>query len=142
MTTITSINGLPCRPCSCQPCCTTIPCPTCQGGTGFVCIVITSGVPSYFKVEGIDLHRIIDVDWYPKHLSSVKFKDRGMILLNDQLGTFMIQVTNNYYYNYDRGGNVVFRLDDDTTLALPAKTYGPVSIGPLWQAPEQGLITG
>lgn len=142
MTTITSINGLPCKPCTCQPCSDCSPCPTCSGGTGEICIVITSGVPSYFKIEGTDLHRIIDVNWYPKILTSVKFKERGMILLNKCLGTFMIQVTNNYLYNHDRGGHVSFRLDDDKVLTLPAKTYGRVSIGPLWQAPEQGLITG
>lgn len=90
----------------------------------------------------MDLDRIIDVNWYPKRLTSVKFKMRGIILLDNTLGTFMIQVTNNYYYNYDRGGHVCFRLDDNTTLALPVKTYGRVSVGPLWQAPEQGLITG
>ena len=142
MTTITSMNGLPCKPCCCTPCSMCFPCPTCHGGIGEVCIVITSGVPSYFKVEGTELDRIVKVDWYPKHLETVKFKERGMILIDDTLGTFMIQVINNYLYNNDRCGVVSFRLDDATTLTLPAHTYGRVSVGPLWQAPEQGLITG
>jgi hypothetical protein len=33
-------------------------------------------------------------------------------------------------------------LIDRTTLTVPVKTFGPVSLGPLWQAPGQGLITG
>lgn len=142
MTTITSINGLACRPCSCKPCNPCSPCPVCYGGVGTVCIAITSGITSFFKVEGTDLDKIIDINWYPKNLSSVKFKERGMILLSDTLGTFMIQVINNYLYNYNRGGYVSFRLDDETTLTLPAQTYGPVSIGPLWTSPEQGINTG
>jgi hypothetical protein len=142
MTTIASINGLPCKPCCCSPCSPCFPCPTCHGGIGTVCIVITSGIPSFFKVEGIDLDRIVKVDWYPERPSSVKWHERGMILLDDTIGTFMIQVVNNYLDICNRAGKVSFRLDDGTTLTLPAQTYGRVSIGPLWQAPEQGLMTG
>lgn len=127
MTTIASIYALPGSP---------------YNGTGIVGIVITNGCPSFFKVEGSDLHRIVDVDWYPKNPASVEFKARGMILLDNTLGTFMVQVTNNFLYDYDRGGHISFRLDDGTTLTAPVKTYGRVSIGPLWQASDQGLQTG
>jgi hypothetical protein len=58
------------------------------------------------------------------------------------MGTFMVMVTDNFLYDDDRAGHISFRLDDGTTLTAPVKTYGRVSVGPLWQSPEQGLITG
>jgi hypothetical protein len=127
MTTIASIEGLPSSP---------------YNGTGIVGIVITSGIPSFFKVIGSDLDRIVSVNWYPENVASVKFKMRNMILIDDTLGTFMVQVTDNYLYDNDRGGHISFRLDDGTVLTAPVKTYGRVSVGPLWTAPDQGLITG
>lgn len=127
MTTIASIEGLPSSP---------------YNGTGIVGIVITSGIPSFFKVIGSDLNRIVSVNWYPENVASVKFKMRNMILIDNTLGTFMVQVTDNYLYDNDRGGHISFRLDDGTVLTAPAKTYGRVSVGPLWTAPDQGLITG
>jgi|AntAceMinimDraft_13_1070369.scaffolds.fasta_scaffold57671_2 hypothetical protein len=126
-TTIISIDALPGGP---------------YNGTGTVGIVITSGVPSYFKLTGTNLDRIVSVNWYPKNLGSVEFETRKLILVDNTVGTFMIKVTDNHLYNYDRGGYISFRLDDRTVLTAPAKTYGHVSIGPLWTAPDQGLITG
>lgn len=111
-------------------------------GTGLVGIVITNGVPSYFKVIGSELNRIVSVNWYPENPASVKFTTRDMILVDNTLGTFMVMVTDNYLYDNDRGGHISFRLDDGTTLTAPVKTYGRVSVGPLWTAPDQGLITG
>ncbi len=111
-------------------------------GSGLVGIVITNGVPSYFKVVGSDLDRIVSVNWYPENAASVKFNTRGMILVDNTLGTFMIQVTDNYLSTTDRAGHISFRLDDGTTLTAPVRTYGRVSVGPMWQAPDQGLITG
>lgn len=111
-------------------------------GTGTVGIVITNGVPTYFKVTGSDLDRIVSVNWYPENANSVKFTTRGMILVDNTLGTFMVMVTDNYLYDNDRGGHISFRLDDGTTLTAPVKTFGCVSVGPLWQSPDQGLITG
>lgn len=111
-------------------------------GTGIVGIVITNGVPTYFKVTGSDLDKIVSVNWYPENAGSVKFTTRGMILVDDTLGTFMIMVTDNYLYDNNRAGHISFRLDDGTTLTAPVKTFGRVSVGPLWQAPDQGLITG
>ena len=127
MTTIASIEGLPSSP---------------YNGTGIVGIVITSGIPSFFKVIGSDLDRIVSVNWYPKNVASVKFKMRNMILIDNTIGTFMVQVTDNYLYDNDRAGHISFRLDDGTVLTAPVKTYGRVSVGPLWTSPEQGLITG
>jgi hypothetical protein len=127
MTTIASILALPGSP---------------FNGSGIVGIVITNGVPSYFKVTGSDLDRIISVNWYPEHPASVKFTTRGMILIDNTIGTFMVMVTDNFLYDNDRAGHISFRLDDGTTLTAPVKTYGRVSVGPLWQSAEQGLITG
>jgi hypothetical protein len=127
MTTIADIQALPGSP---------------YNGTGIVGIVITNGIPSYFKVTGSDLDRIVSVDWYPENPATVKFTKRNMILIDDTMGTFMVMVTDNYFYDNDRGGHISFRLDDGTTLTKPVKTYGRVSVGPLWQAPDQGLITG
>lgn len=127
MTAIASIDALPGGP---------------YNGTGTVGIVITSGIPSYFKVTGADLSDITSVNWYPANPGSVLFQTRELILLDNETGTFMIMVTNNYLNNCDRGGHISFRLTDGTTLTAPVKTYGPVSVGPLWTAPEQGLITG
>jgi hypothetical protein len=127
MTTIANIQALPTSPFQ---------------GTGIVGVVITSGVPSYFKLEGSDLQRIVSVDWYPKNPASVLFEMRQLILLDNTLGTFMVRVLDNYLSTTDRAGYISFRLDDGTTLQAPVKTYGPVSVGPLWTAPEQGLITG
>lgn len=127
MTAIASIQLLPSDP---------------YAGSGLVTIIITNGVPSYFKVIGSNLDRITSVDWYPKNPASVQFQTRGMILLDNTTGTFMIMVTNNYLFDTDRAGHVSFRLDDGSVLTAPVKTYGRVSLGPLWSAPGEGLITG
>lgn len=111
-------------------------------GTGVVGIVITSGVASYFRITGVDLDRIVEINWYPKNPASVLFKMRELILVDSTEGTFMVQVLDNYLNTDDRAGFLSFRLDDGTTMSAPVKTYGPVSAGPLWTAPDSGLITG
>jgi hypothetical protein len=75
-------------------------------------------------------------------MASVEFITRGLILVDNTLGTFMVMVTNNFFFDTDRGGHISFRLDDGTTLTSPVKTFGKVSLVPLWQAPEAGLNTG
>ena len=127
MTTIANVQALPYSP---------------YNDTGIVGVVITSGIPSYFRVTGQSLDRITSVNWYPKNPSSLQFKTRQMILVDNTEGTFMIQVTDNYLNTVDRAGIISFRLDDGTNIVWPVKTYGPVSAGPLWTAPDQGLITG
>jgi len=126
-TIITEIYGLPSSPFQ---------------GTGTVGIVITSGVPSYFRLSGVELDRIVNINWFPTNPASVLFDTRQLILVDSTQGTFMIKVLNNYLSTTDRGGKLGFRLDTGETLAFPVKTYGPVSAGPLWTAPSQGLITG
>lgn len=127
MTTIAQILTLPNGP---------------YNGSGLVGIVITNGVPTFLKVTGSELDRIVSVNWYPENPASVKFNTRGMILIDDTLGTFMIMVTDNFLYDNNRAGHISFRLDDGTTLTAPVKTFGRVSVGPLWQPADQGLITG
>ena len=127
MTTITDIQALPAGP---------------YNGTGVASIVITSGVPSYFRIIGVDLEKISKFTWLPKHPASVMFDIREVILLNSTEGTFMVRVLNNYLNIDDRGGYLCFTLSDNTTIPYPVKTYGPVSTAPLWTAPGQGLITG
>ena len=111
-------------------------------GTGIVGIVITSGVPSYFKLEGTELSRITDVNWYPNNPASVAFITRQLILVDQTAGTFMIKVTDNYLSVTDRGGRLSFRIDTGETITFPVKTYGPVSYQPLWTSPYEGLNTG
>lgn len=127
MTTIVNIQALPTSP---------------YEGTGIVGIVITSGVPSYFRVTGVDLNHIVSVRWFPKHPGTVDFEMRELILVDNTEGTFMVKVLNNFLDTNDRGGRIVFTLDDMSTRSAPVKTYGPVSAGPLWTNPNQGLITG
>lgn len=127
MTTIASLQTLPGSP---------------YNGTGIVGIIITNGIPTFVKVEGSDLDRIVSVNWYPERVASVQFQKRDMILIDNTLGTFMIMVTDNYLYDTDRGGHISFRLDDGTTLTAPVKTFGRISLGPLWTAPGEGMITG
>lgn len=127
MTTIANIQALPTSPFE---------------GTGVIGIVITSGIPSYFKLTGSALNRIVSLNWYPKNMSSVEFEVRQLILIDNTQGTFMIRVTDNLLDTSDRGGRISFQLDDGTTISAPVTTYGPVSVGPLWQAPTTGLITG
>lgn len=127
MTSIASIQALPGSP---------------YNGTEFVGVVITSGVPSYFKVVGSELNRIVSVNWYPKDPATVLFETRGLILIDNTQGTFMIKVLDNYLDTNDRQGYISFRLDDSSNLVAPVKTYGPVSAGPLWTPPTAGLITG
>jgi len=127
MTTIVNIQALPTSPFE---------------GSGLVGIVITSGIPSYFKLTGSDLNRIISFNWYPKNPASVLFEIRQLILVDNTQGTFMVRVIDNYLDTNDRAGRISFQLDDGSTLSSPVKTYGPVSVGPLWQLPSQGLITG
>lgn len=126
-TTITSIFALPTSPFQ---------------GSGLVGIVITPGVPSYFKLEGTRLDKITNVTWYPLKPGSVEFETRQIILVDMTVGTFMIRVTNNFLSTIDRAGRVSFRLDTGETIAFPVKTYGPVSYQPLWQSPYEGLNTG
>lgn len=113
-------------------------------GTGFVGIIITNGIPSYFRVLGANLNRIVNVTWYPKNPKSVKFTVRNLILIDstNTQGTFGVTVTENYLDERDRCGYISFTLDDMTTMVAPVKTYGRLSVWPLWTAPDQGLITG
>jgi hypothetical protein len=127
MTTIAQIQALPTSPFE---------------GSGIVGIVITSGIPSYFKLTGSNLDRIVSFNWYPKNPASVIFEVRKVILVDNTYGTFMVKVLDNMLDTRDRGGHLSFQLDDGTTLTAPVSTYGPVSVGPLWQAPAQGLNTG
>ena len=127
MTTITAIQALPSSPFE---------------GTGIVGVVITSGIPSFFRLTGVNLDGITSVRWFPKNPGSVQFEMRELVLVDGTEGTFMVRVTNNFLDIRDRAGIISFSLDDGTTLSAPVRTYGPVSVGPLWQAPGQGLITG
>ena len=127
MTTITAIQALPSSPFE---------------GTGIVGVVITSGIPSFFRLTGVNLDGITSVRWFPKNPGSVQFEMRELVLVDDTEGTFMVRVTNNFLDIRDRAGIISFALDDGTTLSAPVRTYGPLSVGPLWQAPGQGLITG
>ena len=127
MTIITSITALPSCP---------------YNDTDYVGVVVTSGISSYFRVSGVDLQNIVSVRWYPKNPSSLEFSMRELILVDNTTATFMIKVENNFLDTSDRAGNISFALNDGTTISFPVKTYGPVSAGPLWTAPNQGLITG
>ena len=127
MTVISKINALPASP---------------FNGTGIIGIVITSGIPSYFQLIGAGLDDIVSVHWYPANPGSLLWDERQLILLSPEQGTFMIRVLDNYLNDNDRGGQLSFRLGDGTTLQYPVQTYGKVSLGPLWTAPSQGLITG
>ena len=126
-TTITNIIALPTSPFQ---------------GSGIVGIVITSGVPSYFKLEGHGLNNIIDVNWYPANPASVEFVTRNLILVDASVGPFMIKVTNNLLSTVDRAGRLSFRLKTNETITFPVRTYGPVSYQPLWTSPYEGLNTG
>lgn len=126
-TSITNIIGLPTSPFQ---------------NTGIVGIVITPNVPSYFKVEGIELYNVSDVNWYPANPASVKFETRNLILVDSMTGTFMIKVTDNFLSASDRKGKISFRLKSGETITWPVQTYGPVSYAPLWQSPYNGLNTG
>lgn len=108
-------------------------------GTGTIGIVITSGVSSYFKITGYELDKIVDVNWYPTNLSSVDFIIRDVILLNPTLGTFMVEVTDNFSDITDRGGKISFRTDSGNTISFPVKTYGPMSLQSFWRGPYDGL---
>jgi hypothetical protein len=126
-TTIASILSLPGSP---------------YNGTEFVGVIITSGVPSYFKISGANLDRIVSVKWYPKNPASVLQESSKITLVDNTQGTFMIRVLNNYLDINDRGGHLSFRLNDDTTLQASVKTYGPISLFPIWTSPNAGLNTG
>lgn len=126
-TSISNIIGLPTSPFQ---------------NTGTVGIVITSNVPSYFKVEGFELDKIVSVNWYPLNAASVEFETRELILVDNTVATFMIRVINNFLSTTDRGGKISFRLVTGETITFPVRTYGPVNYLPLWQSPYEGLITG
>lgn len=127
MTTITGVQPLPCSP---------------FDGSGYVGLVITSGIPTYYKVTGTNLNQLRSVNWNPKNPGTVLFQTRQMILLNSNEGTFMIKVLNNYLDKTDREGRISFYFDNGSTVSFPVKTYGPISVGPLWTPSYEGLITG
>jgi hypothetical protein len=110
--------------------------------TGTAGIRITNGVTTYFKITGANLNRIVSVNWYPQNPATVLQKSRNMILIDNTQGTFAITVLENYLSCKDRGGYISFGLDDGTTMVAPVKTYGRLSMMPIWQAPDSGLITG
>jgi hypothetical protein len=105
-------------------------------------VAITNGVSSYFKVCGEHLENIVSVNWYPARNGSVKFETRQFVLADCHIGTFMIKILDNYLDTCDRAGSLIFKLKDGTNIPYPVKTYGPVSFGPMWRNPQQGLITG
>lgn len=111
-------------------------------GTGTVGIVITPGVPSFFKVQGTELNNITDVRWFPTNPASVQFEIRQLILVDNTVGTFMVRVIDNFLSITDRGGKLAFTLNTGDTMVFPVKTYGPVSFHPLWTSPYEGLNTG
>lgn len=111
-------------------------------GTGIIGIVITSGIPSYFKIIGSNLDKITSFNWYPLNPASVLFETRQLVLIDNTEGTCMVRVNDNFLNTCDRGGRISFQLDDGTTISAPVTTYGPVSVGPLWNSPQSGLITG
>jgi len=123
--TITCVESLPFGP---------------YNGSGKAGIIITNGCPSYFKVTGVNLDLIIDFDWYPRNPGTIEFKTRGMILVDNCLGTCMVMVIDNQYSTVDRGGHLSFRLIDDTVITVPVVTYG--QLGHLWTSPYQGIDTG
>jgi hypothetical protein len=127
MTTIDEVQALPTSP---------------FAGSGLVAIVITSGVPSYFKVVGSELSNIISFNWYPENRASVIFETRQFIPVDDTIGTCMVKVTDNLLDITDRGGRISFQINDGSTISFPVVTYGPTSVGPLWTAPAVGLNTG
>lgn len=110
--------------------------------TNVVGIVITNGIPSFFRVIGSNLDDIVSVNWYPANPASVLFEVQQLMLLDHTEGTFMIRVSNNYLDTDNRGGKLSFQLKDGSVISMPVITYGPVSVGPLWQSPNTGLITG
>lgn len=126
MTTITNICTLPTSP---------------YEGSGFSGIVITSGIPSYFSIQGINLDGITSVRWFPRNPASVLFEIRDIILVDSTLGTFMVRVIDNFLDTTDRAGVLSFTLVSGEVLSFPVKTYGPVAVGPLWTAPQSGLNT-
>ena len=127
MTVITRVQALPFSP---------------FNDTEYVGIVITSGVPSYFKIFGVALDEIVSFTWFPKNPASVIFETRQLILLDDTEGTIMVRVLNNFLDDRDRGGRLSFRLIDGSVITFDVKTYGRISMTPLWTAPDQGLSTG
>ena len=127
MTTIASLQALPTSP---------------YEGSGLAAIVITSGVPSYFKVVGSELNNVLSFNWYPKDPASVIFETRNIILVDSTRGTVMIRVIDNMLDITDRAGKVSFQLIDGSTISFPVITYGPASLGPLWQSSNSGLQTG
>jgi hypothetical protein len=108
----------------------------------FIPVIITSGIPSYFRITGTELDKIISVKWYPKNPDSVQFVMRELILVDSTVGTFMIKVTDNYLDITDRKGYLSFKMEDGSNMTFTVKTFGPVSMGPLWTSPDSGLITG
>lgn len=108
---------------------------------GVIGVIITSSLPSYFKVHGVGLDHITSVAWYPVDPSSLEFSISKLSLVSANEGIFMIKILNNYLNDDDRGGKISFRLSSGITLSFPVKTYGPVSYSPLWSSPYEGLST-
>lgn len=127
LTTISQIHALPTSPFE---------------GSGLVAIVITSGIPSYFRVTGLNLENIISVNWFPENNKTLDFEIRQLTLVDTTEGVFMIRVLDNHLTTEDRGGVLSFKISDGTSINYPVTTYGPVSSGPLWTPPTTGLITG
>ena len=112
------------------------------GSTGVVFIIITPGIPTYFHITGMGLTHIESIRWFPENPSTVKYIIRDIVLLNDQEGSFVIEVIDNSLDPSNRHGSISFSLSDGNVISFHTSTFGPVTVGPLWQSPQSGINTG
>ena len=110
---------------------------------GLAGIILTNGITTYFRFNGSNLDQITSFRWIPQDPGSILQEARDFHLYPDNTQAICsVRVINNYLDTTNRGGNLCFILDDGTTVRVPVITYGPLSMYPIWQAPNQGLITG
>jgi len=116
-----------------------------NGVNGPVQIDISVAVSNIYIVSGVNLDQIVSVNWYPARRDQIAFNMLPWRTYSPVSGqaTFGIIVTNNFTYDYQRGGSISFRLTDQSTIAVPAETYftWPWSFNPVVQ-PLQGWDTG
>jgi len=108
-------------------------------------IDISVATSNLYIVTGSNLNQIQSVNWYPAKRDQIKFNMvpwRTYLPVSIQ-ATFGIIVTNNFTFDYQRGGSISFRLLDSSTLSIPAETYfsWPWSFNPVVE-PLQGWDTG
>lgn len=108
-------------------------------------IDISVGAYNIYVVTGANLDKISSVHWYPALQSHIVFKMHPWQTYTSHANeaTFGILIQDQESYDYQRGGNISFRISTGESVNVPAATFStyPWLFNPV-ESPLQGWDTG